>query len=184
MFTFQFLQSQAQNFLLRVCQRCTHFSIYVKTLSVFYQHSSEIFTDSSAVLLRKLRDPESDCLKQLMMLMLISSFVTNLQNICGRKRIKRRERCENGDENWAKISESFTIIESWPFQWNSCICMSEMLKIRSNCARFFRNSYSSLQLVLFVYLLSCGSCCGRNIDIGEKHTVRVSDVCGEELIHR
>ena len=92
-FTFQFLQLQAQNFLLRVCQRCTYYSInwrapfrcfpHVKTLPVFYQHCTEVFTDSSAALLRKLHDLESDFLKQLMMFMLISSFVTNLQNICG-----------------------------------------------------------------------------------------------------
>ena len=101
-FTFQFLQLQAQNFLLHVCQRCTYSTInyrapfrcfpHVKTLAVFYQHSAEVFTDSSTVLLRKLRHLECDFLKQLMMFMLISGFVTNLQNICGRRRIKRRER--------------------------------------------------------------------------------------------
>ena len=87
MFTFQFLQLQAQNFLLRVCQRCTYSSIncrapfccfpHMKTLQVFYQHYTEVFTDSSAALLRKLRNLESDFLKQLI-IMLISSFVTNL----------------------------------------------------------------------------------------------------------
>ena len=67
------------------------FSACENTPSLFYQHSAEVFTDSSAVLLRKLRDLESDFLKQLIMFMLISSFVTNLQNICGRGRINPRE---------------------------------------------------------------------------------------------
>ena len=122
MFTFQFLQLQAQNFLLHVCQRCTYSSIncrapsrcfrLVKILPVFYQHSSEVFTDSSAVLLRKLHDLlKSDFLKQLMF-MLISGFVTNLLNICGRRRIKRRERVVRMriGRNWVIFYKYFRVL--------------------------------------------------------------------------
>ena len=42
------------------------------------------------------------------------------------------------------------ILESCTFQWHSCNCTSKMSKIPLNCTRFFWNSCSSSQLVLFV----------------------------------